>query len=705
MGLAASQARLLTITARLTDNELRSQTINNAKMRLATQSSQASENYINALNNATYQFTNYDLTGGLVTQPLTFNALTAYSPYNTQYGLINAAGQLLVSENEAKLFIAANGNLDDYLKSHHLVYGTSYFEQIGKINSGSIEPDTVAIQNPNYPEPFDEITIKELQEYYEGYNGYQNSVEVEKFNKSYSAFNSKTNDLKKYGAYVFESYLLHGADEIIQREGKNYIYAGSTDNMLAAVKNAFRNSNYNFNINTLYENGYIPESIYEDLQGALDSITEGAGGSWTNTEECSISDPKEGTIAGSSVYSIDSGDLIITVGDTLGTIINYNWTGLQTYYESQGIEFNPGSYDPSTSSFHLSGEFFSYTTKETTEDGKTLTSTHKYRATKDDDGNYVITTSYTVNDDDTKAALINEMIDYIMNSILYAGDYEKFAEFLKNTDATTLEDNYGVDINAAIPGTDGKTMIEILNAYIEAKEEFFKTIFDDDSIEKVKEDLTNHTLVDMFDENGDPLPQAEVNVDNLQDIDFLLQYIAHNEDINYSENFETVIKEYLIDNMIDQYGTPKYAWVDELDKSSNQENADAKAQWYTNLFKRMQQGYKALENGLASSKEWIEYALESGTVYMEQVDGSFAWNALDYKTCSRIIEETDDKAVAKAEAEYNRAMNDIKAKDSIYDLELKNIDTEHNALQTEYDVIKGVINKNIERNFKFNQSA
>ena len=77
MGMAASQARLLTITARLADNELRSQTINNAKMRLSTQSSQASENYINALNNATMKFSNYDVNGEAVSQNLTFNALTA----------------------------------------------------------------------------------------------------------------------------------------------------------------------------------------------------------------------------------------------------------------------------------------------------------------------------------------------------------------------------------------------------------------------------------------------------------------------------------------------------------------------------------------------------------------------------------------------------------------------------------------------------
>ena len=33
-------------------------------------------------------------------------------------------------------------------------------------------------------------------------------------------------------------------------------------------------------------------------------------------------------------------------------------------------------------------------------------------------------------------------------------------------------------------------------------------------------------------------------------------------------------------------------------------------------------------------------------------------------------------------------------------MELKNIDTEHNSLQQEYDSVKSVIDKNIERSFK-----
>ena len=87
MGLAASQARLLTITARLADNELRSQTINNAKMRLATQSAQASNEYVSALNNAQLMFNNTAENGIAQSQALTFNALTQYSQYNNQYGL------------------------------------------------------------------------------------------------------------------------------------------------------------------------------------------------------------------------------------------------------------------------------------------------------------------------------------------------------------------------------------------------------------------------------------------------------------------------------------------------------------------------------------------------------------------------------------------------------------------------------------------
>ena len=74
MGISASQARLLSITARLTSNEYESQQISNAKMRLATKSEQASNEYIAALNTRQLQFVTYDAQGAAVVENLTANA-------------------------------------------------------------------------------------------------------------------------------------------------------------------------------------------------------------------------------------------------------------------------------------------------------------------------------------------------------------------------------------------------------------------------------------------------------------------------------------------------------------------------------------------------------------------------------------------------------------------------------------------------------
>ena len=60
MGMAAGQARLLSITARLTDNELRSQTITNSKLRLAEKSSEASQMYMDALNSTQLMYGAYE---------------------------------------------------------------------------------------------------------------------------------------------------------------------------------------------------------------------------------------------------------------------------------------------------------------------------------------------------------------------------------------------------------------------------------------------------------------------------------------------------------------------------------------------------------------------------------------------------------------------------------------------------------------------
>ena len=141
MGISASQARVLSITARLTSNEYESQQISNAKMRLATKSEQASNEYIAALNTRQLQFVTYDAQGQAITEALTANALYQYSDMKNQYALLNANGQVMVSTLDAKNFEKA-ASLTEFLALYG-VEKTYKTESLAK-NAQLLETDSNA---------------------------------------------------------------------------------------------------------------------------------------------------------------------------------------------------------------------------------------------------------------------------------------------------------------------------------------------------------------------------------------------------------------------------------------------------------------------------------------------------------------------------------------------------------------------------------
>lgn len=53
-----------------------------------------------------------------------------------------------------------------------------------------------------------------------------------------------------------------------------------------------------------------------------------------------------------------------------------------------------------------------------------------------------------------------------------------------------------------------------------------------------------------------------------------------------------------------------------------------------------------------------------------------------------------------ATATYNAQITVIQSQDKLFDLSLNQINTEHSSMQTEYDSVKKVIDKNVERSFK-----
>ena len=150
MGMSASQARLLSITSRLTNNEFRSQTITNSKLRLAQESESASAEYMDALNTQQLMFGSYGSNGKYTTTALTPALIYDYAPLKNQYALVNPAGKVLVSNTDAKNYEDSK-NLYDFLDKYGLVGNSTILAQYNEdLKTYNSELDTYNKLKANY---------------------------------------------------------------------------------------------------------------------------------------------------------------------------------------------------------------------------------------------------------------------------------------------------------------------------------------------------------------------------------------------------------------------------------------------------------------------------------------------------------------------------------------------------------------------------
>ncbi len=657
MGMAASQARLLSITTRMSDNELRSQLINNSKMRLATESSQVSENYINALNEAQYMFTNYDANNKATYQQLTFNSLTAYNEYNNQYGLSNAAGQILVSERDAKRFEQADGSLENFLGAYGLEYKTSYFEELEKqFGNDKVKLDTIKNLDGTTTTNYSKYNIAELQAIYEGnqetggkHAGYDNSLMSQSFN-TYLKLEDKYSQAEEKYFSIIENVMMDYAKGVTANGVSyetilNYVNAGSADNNAIPYFYAFEAI-----INKMEAEGKFSKEAnfqYEDAQGNVSNLTFPA-------------------------YMQKLIDDMKYVNDT--------------YKDSQ----TSCTYDGDKALINIDGDYYVEVTR--TSNGSGYTYSHRL-VEEDDDGNIIDAVQY-----DESGGKIFDFDPNTKSIVFYEEGSPAFSYKYNFNDGSSWGSNT-ITYRETLLGDKNTAYFGNLGLLVGYFNDVMINAFDAGQFNSVAASNPEYSqyytaYADAAKELSNFIFGTDVGFSNYQ---YLSDYKWCMDRGGAVPGYQNVADVLAIEELFAVYGEPKYAYIKDGDPDSN---GDAEAKWYTNLFNRMTEGYKVLENGLATSAEWIRYALESGLVKMEQVDKDQKWNSITYTSCSDITEQTNDKAVAIAEAEYQKAMNKIENKDKAYDMELKNIDTEHTALQTEYDSIKSALDKNVERNFK-----
>ena len=115
MGMAASQARLLSLTSRLHDIELKAQNIQSQKIALATQKDELYQDYCDALDATSIKAAFYGVDGSNYYMDANFSTLCNYSENRcVDYALVNNRSGMLIVSEEAKRAYDRFGHTDKY---------------------------------------------------------------------------------------------------------------------------------------------------------------------------------------------------------------------------------------------------------------------------------------------------------------------------------------------------------------------------------------------------------------------------------------------------------------------------------------------------------------------------------------------------------------------------------------------------------------
>lgn len=145
MGLAASQARLLSLTARQHTVEGRAQYLQAQKLRLANESDRVYENYVNALDATSIQTKSYDSNGKVHWLDGSLNNLMRYDADDKSLGNIYYvqdinSGKLYMPTNLVNAYNSSNNDVFQFLNNMGIkyekdVYNDEYMDALSTVNA------------------------------------------------------------------------------------------------------------------------------------------------------------------------------------------------------------------------------------------------------------------------------------------------------------------------------------------------------------------------------------------------------------------------------------------------------------------------------------------------------------------------------------------------------------------------------------------
>lgn len=642
--MSASQARLLSITSRLTNNEFRAQTITNSKLRLAEKSQEASQEYMDALNSKKLMYGVFNSDGEREYSNLTANTLLSYGRLKNQYSLVNANGQILLSGSDIKNYENST-TMAEFLKK----YGVKDAE------------------NPQYANTLNAIFGQKYADF---------------FNEAYP--NSWTND---------------------PANGNNLAYLGNIEGELT---NIYKNIDtisataYNNDINTYLGNlnaaGIVPNvdtgGIFTNFINVLNSIPE-------YVPEPTLPDLMnyaKDLLSPQCWTATGINDL--RIGKTLAEIEKH----YEKYYFDLG---QPNQCTVNKSVWHmehvLGQYFFSSSADEITVningtnekiENKSISTTDAPTMTSGGgNGNDPMNVRGVLNKSEN-ADLKQRLQELYYNVCLHVDSTKERGGLTRGT----ITNNGMHDVMDAE---------DIAKLYLGLMNDLLKVMAKDllDARENNPSDprLSDAGVIKFFEDYD--AANVQYAADNVKRNAFITQFTNWLDNAKDTiDNFKKQIAS-IPSKMIPDETDEKYQWYVNLwyrmgggertaqgkvDNSGYQEideNLINNAEWLEFCFEH---GVLTLEQAQFNEKGSATYP---GM-------GQYDWVSTVYTNSSDIISQEDEVAIAIAEVKYKNRITEIENEDKKFDQDLKKLDTEHTALQTEYDSIKEVINKNVERSFK-----
>lgn len=127
------------------------------------------------------------------------------------------------------------------------------------------------------------------------------------------------------------------------------------------------------------------------------------------------------------------------------------------------------------------------------------------------------------------------------------------------------------------------------------------------------------------------------------------------------------------------------------------------SEFYSALFNNLcQNGW--YENIYIDDKEYLDNALKNGQLFITGINQDGYYYQDKYNAGEYIVEANDEDAITQAELAYTQKKNKINYKEEQLELDMQNLDLEISALTTEYDTVKSLISKNVEKTFTLFQS-